>query len=318
MNRFLVLSSLFVGLVTAGANAQNVGPAVIGLTAFTQADATRLADIIGDERKDTDLAFLPFEFQNSDRGPFDRARETIRAALPRLDSDDTFRITIYLHWADNHQLTWSDFRGNGNNGTKSRMMTRAAETGNFIAGLRAWNAGRIASGGRRGGQLKFTIVPMLEDNCTNASDYSRCLALVRSAVENAGASPSAVSYRRSVAFDTTGNGSSSRVASGSLNRLFRVEGAALEVHGNADSVTAINASGRVRMERGDTLTNDGTRMSLSDFNSLRSRLAAQGISALYWSQAYNGDRTLDRRERVLRPFTGPQRAQEDADLRAAM
>lgn len=307
-----------VGVLTTLVAAQLAGPAPIGLTAFTQADARKLADVIGDERKDTELAFLPFEFDNNNRGPFDRANEVVRAALPRLDSNDTLRITIYLYWADNHQLDWSDFRSGGNNDNKAMMRRRTTRTANFICDLRTWNTARIAAGGRRGGELKFTIVPMLEDNCANASNYAACLNLVRDALNDAGVRASSVNFRRSVAFEFTGTGQNARVVNSSLNRLFRVDGSSLEVHGNADAVAALNRSNRVRLERGDTFTNDGTRMTVSEFNSLRTRLASEGISALYWSQEYNGDRSINRNQRVLRPFTGTDGGAHESNLRNAM
>jgi hypothetical protein len=318
-NRIFSLVSLAVNCIicTTGL-AQNVGPATIGLAAFTPSDATSLANIIADESKDTELAFLPFEFQNDNRGPFDRAREVVHGSLPRLGANDTYRVTVYLHWADNHRLDWQDFRDNRSNATKTMMTRRATQTAQFIRGLREWNTNRIAAGGPRGGELKFTIVPMLEDNCTNASDYARCLSLIRSTLTDAGVNASTVNYRRSVAVGIRGSGAGARVESGSLDRLFRVNGASLEVHGDADAVTAVDQSGRVRLERGDCFTNDGTAMTVDDFNALRSRLARRGISALYWSAAYNGNRAQNRRERVLRPFTGSGGRQEIANLRAAM
>lgn len=311
------LSLAFLAGISAAAN---VGPAAIGLTAFTQADTTELANIVAAENKDTDIAFLPFEFSNSSRGPFDRASELVRSALPRMSTDDTFRMTVYLNWTDDHNLGWADFRRAGDNATKQSLRNRAAQTGAWINAMRSWNAGRADRASRPGGQLKFTVVVQLEDNCADPAGYAASQQIVRDALSGAGVSPSTVSFRRSLSVSFAVSGGRLQVASGSRARLFRPSGTAIELHGDATEIAAIESAGGIGFgASGDAYTNDGeTAMSLSDFRSLKSSLSARGINCLWWSGAYNGDRSQNRRDRVLRPFTGPSGANERSLLRNAM
>jgi hypothetical protein len=293
MKKLFVTSLMFIAVSFGPGSAIVAAPAnggqAIGFANFHEADVREMATMYVKSGGELELSFLPFEFNQNN--PFLNATRFVQAVLPGLNGRLTIKVYLYFHdYSYQARFDWDAFRPGSNARFRNTYLRRVAAFDAWASGMRAWAA-------QQGAERKLNIIlsPFLEDDCPSPQAYNNLLNAI-------------AQQQRSDNIRTP-------IRRSSLgNNAFRISGIPLEVHGAYSSASRF-------LQSGDTYSNDGTVVPVSDFLEAQGQARRRGISVLYWSAAYNGLDVHSRgtppsQRRRLTPFTGPNGQREkDALLR---
>lgn len=266
-----------------------VGLGYVGLASAPPAEMSYLAGQIRQETTEVEVSFLPFEFNPSK--PFENATQLAHETLT-AGFKGRLRLTVDLEWF----VHSSGKNGKLDNGTgasafvygrqasdafwaawaadkptiaqqqiRSAFLARVHTTDIWIGELRAWAA-------QKGVQSKLgvTLVPVLEDECSNKTAYSNLVNAIKSQQATDAISPTLL--RRSM--------------NGDRATSFRVSGVSMELHGKWSDV-------KDNLQSGDTWSNDGTVYGINEFVADGKAAKKAGVSALYWNSDMNGASKTD-------------------------
>lgn len=292
-NLFTTLApACLAALLTAPAALSSTGMAAIGFAAFSTADVDQSVNVFKAclPTRACEMAFLTRSFGN-----FENAERFVKAVLPAYTSGQLLVITMYLDDGANRDgdssrcwfrpdLSTSKFWslvGSNNKTLQSDWQTKLAQpAADFVTGMNAW----VQSKGYAS-RIRFVVVPVLEDGIASPKvvdaagrDYQKILDWTRPKF------PAYVQFRRNtVAFSAP-----------------RITGLPMEFH-KAD----ING-----MVAGDMLTADGVKKNGAfigddDWIAVQRQAIPRSISALFWWQSFNGDRSKGApwQRGILKPFT---------------
>lgn len=279
-------------LGTTTAQAQpNTGIQAVGLSRWSQADTRVLATELRSAGGNLEVAFLPFEFTLDlvpngtpwngapwDDPAFVRVRELVVATLPRLNG----KLTITTHLYFKHNMTRDSYqvsfryqalKRNGNKGyvynaseDKEFRKVYAERARRAAVSLREIYLWAVSQG--LGSKIAFVTVPELEDMAKSVSEWENARRFV---AENYAIYGVTTPFRRSVY----------------INKA-QPNGIPVEWHGGPEVFDSLTP--------GDTYSNDGTTIAITNESSFRKYLDKQmrsvqskGISALFHRASYNGD-----------------------------
>lgn len=287
--------------------AKRRGVQAIGLSRWSQGDVGQLATELVAANRDSEVAYLPFEFTLNESAqttpqkdpPFLRSWQLVQSVLSNQKFKGKLTLTTFLYFhnsnaRDKYQspFRWSAFatdsRGNFTQNTTAdqqfRQMykVRCERNARFLKSVQQW-----AQSNGHGNKLTLVTVPDLEDNIAEGGQIpsSKQLNDVKNFIAN---------VYNSVALTTLYRRSSDR----------RTDGLPLEQHGAYSLIQGL--------PKGDVYSNDGTDISIANQTEFNRFLAAsrtgvqRGVSILFWRQDYNGPRNSGKppyERGILRPLT---------------
>lgn len=296
MTRFLPAAALAAALA-APAAAQNTGLQAVGLSAFSAKDVTKTADVVAaaaaKKPGEYEVTFLPTTFNTGQ--PYQNATDLAKNLLPRIPGS-RLRLTAYMWFRTWDKMDWPAFTAARPTKKQRDFLdafdARVKDFDVWAAGLQGW-----ADANRVGDRLRFTFCASLEDDCKSPAQYTAMLGRVLARQSADGVS---VPIRRSPLTEKT--------------YLFRAQTPAktalpLELHGRWSEVTAAAKAANVRLEKGDSFSNDGEvtprELTAAEFRADQAAARRAGLHSFYWRSGFNGPQGKHPSKRgVLKPFTG--------------
>lgn len=305
-SRVMLCAILCVGVAASTVAAADKGMSLIGASRASKKDIAFAGETLLAAKGDVQFALLPFEF--SPDKPFENATELGQQVLPSIKG--RLEYGIYLKWFPHDASgnaeqaafwkAWNaDKPTSEQQRIRSQFMKRVAQANAWATSMRSWAEKK---GLKK--RLSITFIPVLEDTCPGSMKqaYRNILGAIADAQKESGMG--VTRFRRSCL----------------STNIFRVSGAALEMHGRWSQV-------RDYLQSGDTWCNDGTHYdgtknedgstySIDQFISSQRTALKQGVNVIYWDGSYNGSpRDRDNwSRRKVNPFTGDAKTTERTTL----
>ncbi len=296
---FVIAMFMTHGGASAQSNDPTRGLAFIGLNRASDPDV----DVVIDEFKraggQLNLGLLPFEFSKTGENPFRKIDRLIKG-VASASSVKVFNVTFYMRWYEHNEggrktadQLYKAFE-NGRTGNERVLFeNRVNETMRYVKAFR----NEMTSGNNK---VNFTVVPVLEDECTNRAGYRAINDFIRAAAEWAGVS---VSLRRSHVLLDDG-----KVTRFPFDPPLAVP---TEVHGI--SIGWVEQKLGRKLVKGEWYSNDGASLEIGKFISDVKSFKTRGIHVAYWQQEFNGERKdrngndIPQSKRIVQPYSDPVR-----------